>query len=114
MRLEKFRVVNYRSILDETLDCDRLTVLVGRNGAGKSAFLQALRLFFEQGLEPGSEDRFNREPARNIRLEATFTDLTAEETAEFKSSLSGGRLVVQRHGASLPRKKPVLDRGATS
>jgi len=96
MRLDKFRVSNFRSILDETLDCDPLTVLVGRNGAGKSAFLHALRLFFEQASSPTSEDYFNREATRQIHLEASFADLTPEEKAEFQSSISGDRLVVQR------------------
>jgi predicted ATP-dependent endonuclease of OLD family len=96
MRLDSFAVSNFRCIQRETLDCDPLTILVGRNGAGKSAFLHALRMFFELASSPTAEDFFNRDQTRQIELEATFTDLTTEETAEFQSSLNGDRLVVQR------------------
>ena len=42
MWIKKLHVVRFRCIFDETLECEALTVLIGRNGAGKSTFLQAL------------------------------------------------------------------------
>lgn len=47
MKIKKLHVVRFRSIFDETLECEALTVLIGRNGAGKSTFLQALRLHLD-------------------------------------------------------------------
>jgi len=96
MRISKLHIINYRSILDESLDCDKLTVLIGRNGAGKSAFLQALRLFMEPASAPAEEDFYNRDSKRPILIEATFSDLSEEEQAEFQSYLDEGLLVVQR------------------
>ena len=43
MIVKALHVKNFRSILDERIDCDNLTVLVGRNGTGKSSFLRAWR-----------------------------------------------------------------------
>jgi predicted ATPase len=36
MIVKMLHVKNFRSIIDECIDCDNLTVLVGRNGTGKS------------------------------------------------------------------------------
>lgn len=96
MRISQLHVVNYRSILDETLICDNLTILVGRNGAGKSAFLQALRLFMETAASPSTEDFYNHDPNNKIQIEVTFSDLSADEQVEFQSYLDDGSLVVQR------------------
>jgi len=96
MRISQLHVINYRSILDETLECDNLTILVGRNGAGKSAFLQALRLFMDTATSPSTEDFYNHDLRNMIQVEVTFSDLNAEEQAEFQSYLDGGLLVVQR------------------
>ena len=43
MKLDSFRVTNYRSVLDSgEINSDDLLVLVGNNQAGKSSILQAL------------------------------------------------------------------------
>ncbi len=44
MIIESMCVKNFRSILDETLNFEQLTALVGANGSGKSSFLRALEL----------------------------------------------------------------------
>lgn len=41
--ITKVHVKNFRGIADETVELERLTVLVGRNGAGKSSFVDVLR-----------------------------------------------------------------------
>ncbi len=98
MRIKKIRIMNYRCIVDEALDCDNLTILIGRNGSGKSSFLKALKLFMDTGDSPSAEDYYNRESSeREIKIEVTFTDLNEEEKAEFNSYLDGDSLVVQRH-----------------
>jgi putative ATP-dependent endonuclease of the OLD family len=96
MIISRIHVQRYRSIFDETLECGRLTTLIGRNGAGKSAFVQALRLFMDTAATPSDEDYYNREVAEKILIEVTFADLTTEEQAEFTSYLDDGLLVVQR------------------
>ena len=96
MHIEKIHISNFRSVVDETLNCDDLTVLIGRNGSGKSSFLQALKLFMETSAFPSSEDFYNREANRQIQIEVTFNDLDDEEKEEFQDYLDGDALIVQR------------------
>lgn len=44
--IKKIRIKNFRSIVDETIDCDSLNIFVGKNDVGKSNILKALDLFF--------------------------------------------------------------------
>ena len=41
--IHRFRVQNFKSIVDVDVDLSPVTVLVGRSGTGKSNFVQALR-----------------------------------------------------------------------
>ncbi len=50
--ITRVRVKNFRSLADIDVTLGPLTVLVGRNGAGKSAFLDVLR-FVGEALQPG-------------------------------------------------------------
>ncbi len=57
MRLKKFRITNFRSIVDTgwcPFSPDGVTVLVGQNESGKSSILEALATSF--GLEKISDD----------------------------------------------------------
>lgn len=46
MKLKKVKVTNFRSILDSTeVELDKITCLVGKNEAGKTAFLKAIEGF---------------------------------------------------------------------
>ena len=66
MKVKKLHVVRFRSIFDETLECEALTVLIGRNGAGKSTFLQALRLYLDPNASVTIEDYFDRDDKRDL------------------------------------------------
>ncbi|HEY6328945.1 MAG TPA: AAA family ATPase [Blastocatellia bacterium] len=58
--ITRVQVKNFRSMADIDVELGRLTVLVGRNGAGKSAFLDVLRFVrdsFSLGLESAIADR---------------------------------------------------------
>ena len=46
MKIERVRVHNYRSIIDAEVRVDDYLLLVGANNAGKSTFLNAIRLFY--------------------------------------------------------------------
>ena len=96
MKIAKIYVKNYRSIYEETLECDNLTILVGSNGSGKSSFLQALRLFMDTTISPTNEDYYNNDISKQICVEVTFSGLSDEEKNEFQSDLGGEQLVVQR------------------
>lgn len=134
MLIESVNVRNFRSILDETLSCDALTALVGRNGCGKSTFLRALDLFYRASPKIEPEDFYDSDTAAEIVISITFNQLL-EATDLFGSYMQGDRLTVERvlkwdsgkvastyHGASL--KNPdfqkirqglaVKDRGKTA
>lgn len=114
MIIESIRVQNFRSILDETLFCDELTVLVGPNGSGKSTFLRALELFYSGSVRVDTEDFYNAIITTEIVVGITFTGLSKEASELFATYLQGGKLTVERvfkldngkisatyHGASL-------------
>ncbi len=42
--LKTFRIKNYKSILDTTLELGRLNVFIGENGCGKTNLLEALAM----------------------------------------------------------------------
>jgi putative ATP-dependent endonuclease of the OLD family len=96
MIITQIHAQRYRSIFDETLPCGQLTTLIGRNGAGKSCFIQALRLFMDTGASPTNEDYYNHDVSAQISIAVTFGSLTADEKSEFASYIESDQLVVQR------------------
>jgi len=56
MKIHAFRISNFGSIEDVSLeDLTELTILVGKNGSGKTFLLDGLRLFFEEFAFIGGE-----------------------------------------------------------
>lgn len=107
MRISKLAVENFRSLKAITLECDLLTTLVGRNGAGKSAFLQALDLFYRPTAEVGRDDFFGCDVTTPIHVSVTFADLDADEQDAFRPYLDGTLLTVTKTfegGESFPIK----------
>ena len=58
MIIKSLEVKNFRSIRNSRLDCDTLTAIVGRNGAGKSSFLKAIDIFYDISATITEEDFF--------------------------------------------------------
>lgn len=100
MLVEAIHVKNFRSIRDATLHCDELIAMVGRNGVGKSSFLQAVDLFFDLAPSVSEEDFFDRDTAQPIEVEITFRHLLEEERHEFQSYVHDDVLIVIRRIAS--------------
>lgn len=73
MIIKHVYVKNFRSILDESLPCDCLTALVGRNGAGKSSFLRALEMFYEPSAKVTAEDFYAEDTSQDIEIAVTFS-----------------------------------------
>lgn len=96
MRIHELRVVGLRSLRDATLEMSDLTAIVGRNGAGKSTVLHALRLFYDPNLSLLEEDFFNRKTDQQVRVVLTFKDLPASAQTLYASYLHSGRLKVER------------------
>lgn len=135
MIIESVHAKNFRSVLDEALQCENLTALVGANGAGKSTFLRALEVFYGIAPKIDIEDFYNRETSNEIVIGVTFKNLSNEAKELFSSYVQGEKLTVERvfswqdgnvtakyHGSSLqnPEFQPVReglavkDRGATA
>ncbi len=96
MIIKSIRVRNFRSIRDETLDCDTLTVLVGPNGSGKSSFLRALRLFYDNSPKYSIDDFYNKDESQPISILITYTDLSDDEKAQYSKYVESDQLMVER------------------
>ncbi len=94
--IESVHVKNYRSILDETLQCESLTALVGANGVGKSSFLKALDLFYNPSPKIESEDFYNRDITAKIAVAIIFKDLSSEAKELFSNYIQDDKLIVER------------------
>ena len=96
MIVKALHVKNFRSILDERIDCDNLTVIVGRNGTGKSSFLRAMEMFYDPKAAVSAEDFYAEDTSKEIEIAVTFTDLGSEEKSLFAPYLDGNDLTVVR------------------
>ena len=98
MNIQEVRIRNFRSILDETLPCDSLTALVGRNGAGKSSFLSALELFYNPSAKVTGADFYAEDasPDQDIEIAVTFAGLSPEAEEFFSPYIGDGLLTVTR------------------
>jgi predicted ATP-dependent endonuclease of OLD family len=96
MIIESMNVKNFRSILDETLDFEQLTALVGTNGSGKSTFLRALELFYSTSPKFDAEDFYNGDTSKEASVAITYKGLSEAAREKFKSYMQGDKLTVER------------------
>ena len=106
MFIKEIHVRNFRSILDESLPCDSLTALVGRNGSGKSTFLSALELFYEPSPRVTEEDFYDQDVTKEIEIQVTFTDLSPDAKDLFSPYIDDDVLTVVRVFSDPREKKP--------
>src|SRR6266567_3252424 len=135
MVTKALRVKRFRCLEDESLPCDRLTALVGANGAGKSSFLRALDLFYSSTPRIGTEDFYAGDTSPEVVVSLTFHNLSDDAKKLFSSYIEVGELTVDRvftcregkitakyHGTTLQHKGfdavraglEVKDRGKTA
>jgi len=96
MNIKNIFIKNFRSIREAPLDCDRLTVILGRNGAGKSSFLYAIDTFYDIAAQITEEDFFGRNMDSVIEIRVTYGDLRDEEKEEFKPYIHDDKLIVTK------------------
>ncbi len=103
MKLTKFRVKNYKSIVDSG-DCyfsDKLTILAGKNESGKTSILEALEDFHQ--------DKTIREEAKPIdgngvpEVSISFT-LSEDEANEILKAIGGSVTVAKEVQVTLTKK----------
>ncbi|MCT9826826.1 ATP-binding protein [Pseudomonas sp. Y39-6] len=75
MKLAQIRLRNFRCYKDEvSIDFGDMTALIGRNDAGKSTIMEALDIFFNDGL-PDKHDASKTGNAADLCIIAVFEDL---------------------------------------
>ena len=79
MKLAQLKVSNFRCYREETvLDIDDLTVLIGKNDAGKSSLFDALHIFFEAKPEPEDFNVHANKETDKLRITCVFNELPKE------------------------------------
>lgn len=94
MKIKEVNIKNFRRIEDLTLKLNDFTVLIGKNGVGKSSVLHALNFFKESSYKLKAEDFYNRELDREIKVSITFNELNSEEQLTFKHYIQTDELKV--------------------
>jgi len=92
MKLGKVTINHYMCLKDVTLSFGDLTILVGKNGSGKTSILEALYRFFTDfsiiggGVPSGLIDYywFNRDTGEPIRISVEL-ELTEDEFENFSN-----------------------------
>jgi predicted ATP-dependent endonuclease of OLD family len=97
MQIKEISVNNFGPLHDVTLPCDNLTVLVGKNGVGKSTLIKALFYFYNTGLKIDERDFFNGEIEEGITIKITFSNLTELEEEIFAPYILNETLAVEKH-----------------
>lgn len=107
MKITKFRIKNYKSIVDSG-DCyfsDRLTILAGKNESGKTSVLEALEDFHQERAIRDEAKPVDREGTPEVSV--SFT-LLADEANEILKKIQAGTSVskealitlTKQHGAT--------------
>ena len=96
MLIQEVHVKNFRSILDESLPCESLTALVGRNSSGKSSFLSAIELFYDPSAKVTREDYYSEDTSQDIEIAVTFAGLSPDAGEFFSAYLDNDLLTVVR------------------
>ena len=97
MRLQRFKIHNYRSIRDLDLECLAMVTLLGPNNHGKSNLLSALEFGLSTSAKPMEEDFFSHGDKDVFWVEMTFCELTEQEKNTFKRYIrSDGTVSVRK------------------
>ncbi len=62
MKIKSVQIHNFRSIKDGTLNIDDYSLLIGENNVGKTNFITALRIFYEDSIKYSEEVDFPKFP----------------------------------------------------
>lgn len=96
MIIETVYIENFRCIEKAQLNCDGLTVVIGRNGSGKSSFLKAIDVFYDVNAHITAEDFFNRNALQEITIRVSYAKLKEAEIKEFQTYIREDKLIVTK------------------
>jgi len=83
MKIRKLTIENFRSLKHVTIPVDDLTILIGKNGTGKSAVLKAVDIFFTTNAKYDEDDFYDRNIGEPIKITVTFELTNEKEIEEF-------------------------------
>ncbi len=96
MRIKSIQIENFRCLHSISTTFDTITMLLGRNGAGKSTILHALDVFYNVSYQPVNDDFFQRNTDTPIVIRVTYSDLTQQEQAEFSIYMQDQDLTITK------------------
>lgn len=96
MIIKRVEVKNFRSIREASLECDDITAIVGRNGAGKSSFLHSIEAFYDIAAPITEEDFFDRDIGSPIEIRIYYCSLRKDEKEEFSPYIRDDNLIVTK------------------
>jgi putative ATP-dependent endonuclease of OLD family len=96
VRIKKLEVSNYRALRNSSLNFSETTALLGENNCGKSAFLQAIDLFFASSPKIKPRDFSDDNVSEPIDITFHFSEFTPKDIENFSDNLLDGNLVVTR------------------
>ena len=85
MKLKSLHVKNFRGIKDDELTFDDVTVLIGRNGIGKTSYLDALFLFCNEKNITKNDFTYNETTPNDLSMciQITFENITDNDRKNF-------------------------------
>ncbi|MAJ08512.1 AAA family ATPase [Ponticaulis sp.] len=96
MQIKRLHVQNYKCLQDCSITFEKLTLIMGENNAGKSAFLKALDTFFGSETSLDADDYFQRRVDEPVLISVTFYNLTDQEQREFNDHSRDGEITISR------------------
>ena len=89
--LKSITIKNFRSIVEQTIEFDKFTCLVGNNDCGKSNILKALNLFFNNQTDFNTEFDFDRDYSKFAKkLNKKAKEITISITFNLPSNYKDG------------------------
>lgn len=94
MKIKEISIKNFRGIENLILKLNNFTILIGKNGVGKSSILHALNFFKEPNYKLTVEDYYKKDLSRQIEVNIIFYDLSADEREEFNYYIQNDELKI--------------------
>ncbi|MHA1755150.1 MAG: ATP-dependent nuclease, partial [Promethearchaeota archaeon] len=94
MKIKELLIRNFRGIKELNVKFNNLTILIGKNGVGKSSILHALNFFKDSNYKLKIEDFFMKDLSKNIEVSISFSDLSPSEKELFHHYIQNKELKV--------------------
>ncbi len=96
MIIESIKITNLCSVKEETIPFDDLTILVGKNGAGKSTVLKALNYFYNTSNNIPKSDFYSENVELEIVITISFKNLNDKAKEFFKDYIRNEQLIIEK------------------